>query len=86
VKLNFRRILTGWGRAFGLIKTSIYQAHISKVRLDKCGHCIHSKESKALEIINGKAEYKNNLICTKCWCPCLEKSLVLEEKCPVGKW
>lgn len=80
------RILKGWGKALGLIRTKNEEAEVSGKRLVICGRCPFSKDSKVLLIIHGHAKYEHQLQCTKCKCPCLEKSLVMEEKCPVGRW
>ena len=79
-------ILKGWGKVFGFIPVSTAEAKLSELRLKICGVCEYSKESKALVLINGNANYEHELKCTKCKCPCLEKSLVVDERCPVGKW
>lgn len=81
-------IFKGWARRFRLIETTDELKQLSEYRLGVCkqndGIC--SKKIKVLEILNGDAEYVNSLICTKCGCPCLEKSLVAEEYCPLHKW
>lgn len=84
--IKIRNILVGWGRRLGIIRTPIDVQILSKERLSMCGKCVYAKHMKLLEIINGKDEYVNTLMCTGCGCPCLEKSLVREEKCPLNKW
>lgn len=81
-------ILKGWARRFNLIPTPVDLKQISEDRLWVClsneGVC--ARRTKLLQILNGEAEYVNTLVCTKCHCPCLEKSLVREETCPLKKW
>lgn len=79
-------ILKGWGKAMGIINVSTAEGKLSELRLSICGICEHSDNSKVLEFLNGRAKYKNQLQCNKCKCPCLEKSLVIDEQCPIGKW
>lgn len=79
-------ILKGWGKAFGIVPISTAERKLSDLRLNICGICQHSKASKVLYIFNDKADYKNQLQCSICKCPCLEKSLVIDEKCPLDKW
>ena len=79
-------ILKGWAKALRIIKTSSDEKNLSSERLAACGKCEHASKSKVLAIINGHATYEHQLQCTKCGCPCLEKSLVKEETCPLGKW
>ena len=84
--MNIKHILTGWGRKLKFIATTPVIKQLSKYRLGICEKCPEAKPSKILKIINGKGEYVNSLQCTKCECPCLEKSLVTKEKCPLKKW
>ena len=79
-------ILTGWGKKFGVIPVSRNDQKLSELRLKICGKCDLSEPKKVLEILNGHANYENRLFCTKCKCPCLQKSLVVDESCPIGKW
>jgi hypothetical protein len=80
------RVITGWARRLKIISTSEPLKKLSDLRLRICGNCSLAKESKVLRILNGNADYEHQLQCTKCKCPCLEKSLVTDEKCPVDKW
>ena len=84
--MNILHILTGWGRKLKLIATTPVIKQLSKHRLKICEKCPSARYSKVLRIVNGRGEYANSLQCTKCECPCLEKSLVTKEKCPLGKW
>lgn len=79
-------IVKGWSMAWGIVKTSTAEAKLSELRLKICGTCPYSTSSKILEILNGNANYEYRLQCTKCSCPCLEKSLIVDETCPIMKW
>lgn len=83
---KFIHILKGWGKWIGILNTSSAEKKLSALRLSICKICEHSKESRVLDIINGDMEETDALKCTKCKCPCLQKSLVIDEKCPVKKW
>lgn len=79
-------ILIGWGKWIGIISVSKAEKKLSTLRLSICKICEHSVESRVLDIINGDMEEVDCLKCTKCKCPCLQKSMVVGEKCPVKKW
>jgi hypothetical protein len=79
-------ILFAWAKAKGWIETTAADRKLSELRLKHCGICEESEEKKFLIILNGNANYENGLKCNKCGCPCLEKSLAVDEKCPLGKW
>lgn len=79
-------ILTGWGKSLGLIPITPAENKLSELRLKACKTCFHSKESKVLKIVKGTAEEELTLMCMLCGCPCKEKSLVVDEFCPKGKW
>jgi hypothetical protein len=79
-------ILIGWGKAMGVIRISTAEQKLSELRLHICKTCEYSEDSKILRLLNDNAFNEHSLKCTKCGCPCLEKSLVVEEKCPVKKW
>ncbi len=84
--MNLKHVFTGWARRFGWIKTTETIEQLSEARLRMCQHCKFSEKSFILEVVNGKGNYVDSLYCTKCTCPCLEKSLVPEEQCPIKKW
>lgn len=84
--MKIQRIITGWLRRFRIIETTDAQQALSTLRLKICKICPESDSKKLLEIANGKANYVNTLMCTKCNCPCLQKSLVTGESCPLKKW
>lgn len=79
-------ILKGWGKAMGIVSISRAEEKLSDLRLGICNICQFSEESKVLSIINGEDRYENILKCTKCGCPCVEKTLVVDEQCPIRKW
>lgn len=83
---NISHILTGWGKRYGLISTSTAEQKLSELRMKKCSVCIHAHESKALKLLNGNVHHETTLYCTKCGCPCLQKTLVADETCPLNKW
>lgn len=79
-------IVIGWSKRFGILQVSQAEAKLSKLRLEKCKGCMHAKKSSLLKIINGVENYSDSLVCMRCSCPCLEKSLVVDESCPIDKW
>jgi hypothetical protein len=79
-------IWKGWGKRFGIISTSTAEEKLSELRLEICKRCDHAKTSSFLELVNGGEERKMGLFCTECKCACLEKSLVVDEQCPIDKW
>jgi hypothetical protein len=83
---KFFNILTGWGKAIGILQVSKAEYKLSELRLSICDSCEFAEGSKFLKIINDEAEEVYSLKCTKCKCPCLEKSLVVDEQCPENKW
>lgn len=83
---KLKHIIIGWAKAMGWISTGNAEKKLSKLRMKICGICEHSQHSKVLRFINGEAIHDNGLQCGKCKCPCLEKSLVVDEKCPINKW
>lgn len=81
-----RNILTGWARAFGIIRVPGKVEKMSAERLAICNSCPSAGRSAVLRIINGMARKESQIYCKECKCPCLEKSMVESEKCPLGKW
>jgi hypothetical protein len=79
-------ILKGWLKAFGILHVSLAEKKLSTLRLQLCKGCDKATESKVIEIMNGNDIYEHSLKCTMCGCPCLEKSLVVDEQCPLYKW
>jgi hypothetical protein len=79
-------ILTGWGKRFGILQTSKAEEKLAELRLSICKACSYSEESKVLKILNGNVNYEAQLKCTKCTCPCWEKAIVVDEKCPIKNW
>jgi hypothetical protein len=83
---KLRNIIVGWGKRLGILQVSTAEAKLSQLRLKECSRCIFSKQSKVLELLNGNATYTAMLYCKRCSCPCLEKTLVVDEKCPINRW
>ncbi|SFW15794.1 hypothetical protein SAMN05661012_00315 [Chitinophaga sancti] len=84
--MKIKNIVIGWAKRFSLIPSSEAETKLSELRMKQCGNCAESKPSQVLKIINGEGNYVHQLRCTKCGCPCQEKSLVVNEYCPIGKW
>lgn len=83
---KIRHIVIGWGKRLGFLPTSKAEVELAALRMKQCGKCAYSKESKVLRILNGRAEYEHQLGCMKCGCPCYEKTIVVDERCPIDKW
>jgi len=84
--MNPGHIIKGWLKALGFITVSNAEAKLSILRMQICGRCEWAKESSVLEVVNNDVQYENRLVCGKCHCPCLQKSLVVDEKCPINEW
>lgn len=81
-----KHILISLCKRFGILPTSEAEKALSKLRLRICARCPLVKVSKLLELVNGEADYIDNLYCTKCKCWCEGKSLIVKEKCPIESW
>ena len=79
-------IIIGWSRRLGWIETTAAESKLSDLRMKSCSNCKESFESKFLKIVSGHAEYEKVIVCGKCKCPCLAKTLVVDEQCPLNKW
>jgi hypothetical protein len=79
-------IIIGWGKKLRWLPTSEAELALGKLRIKQCKDCPFGKESRALKLINGHAHYQADVYCSKCGCPVLQKTLVVDEKCPIGKW
>jgi hypothetical protein len=79
-------IIIGWSKRWGILQTSKAEQKLSELRIERCTRCFFSEQSSVLKIINGKGEYQQHLSCRKCSCPIWQKTIVVDEKCPVGKW
>lgn len=79
-------IIKGWSKRWGIISVSKAEEKLADLRLKECKYCAFSSESKVLNIINGKALYEKQLVCTKCTCPVYQKTIVVNESCPINKW
>lgn len=79
-------IIRGWAKALGWVQTSVAEKKLSELRLQICKGCDYSKMSKWLDLVNEEEVEIAGLVCTECGCPCLEKSLVIDETCPEKFW
>ena len=86
MKVNFTYIIIGWAKRWGFLPTSEAETKLSELRMKCCRKCEHAKRSKLMKLINGNANYELQLVCGVCSCPCLQKSLVVKEECPVSRW
>ena len=86
MSINLLHIAKAWAKTHGLMDISQEEQELSNARLEICGVCDAAQESKALEVIKGSVEKMDIIYCTKCTCPCHEKSIIKEEKCPLNKW
>lgn len=83
--------MQGWsksvGRRMGLVSLSSSADKLLELRLKICGACPHVKRRKFVEILNSGEDVEvEGLYCPLCHCPCLEKGMVTDEKCPIDKW
>lgn len=86
MRLRLRNIIVGWGRFWGFIPSSKAETALSELRIKQCAKCPFADRAKVLKLVGGHAKYEHQLVCSKCGCPCAQKSMVVEELCPVGKW
>lgn len=86
VAVKIDNIIKGWGKRFGFISVSRAETKLADLRLTICKNCPESKATKVLTILNGNAEYEQTIKCRMCGCPCWEKTIVVDEICPLGKW
>jgi hypothetical protein len=78
-------IVIGWGRWTGLLAVSADVAAESARRLGICEKCEFATSSSFLEFIGNQAYSVKGKYCSKCGCPCHQKSLT-DDKCPEGFW
>lgn len=79
-------ILSGWGKALGIIRISTAEQKLSEMRMKICTGCDKAKPKRVFHFINDEAVAGYDLFCTKCKCPCVEKTLVVDEQCPIDRW
>lgn len=84
--VNFLHIAEGWGKSLGWLDVSIDNQQLSIERMKKCATCPFAKESSFLKLFKGEAREMDAIKCTECGCPVNEKTLVTNEKCPIGNW
>lgn len=83
---NLKNIAIGWSKSLGLLPVAEAEQKLSDLRMSICATCPAAKEFAPLKIVNGTAVKENALYCTKCSCPCKQKTIVVNETCPLGKW
>jgi hypothetical protein len=86
ITMNVTHIIRGWAMRFGFIQTSKAEEKLSELRLKICSNCPFVGSSNVLRILNGNVSNEAELYCTKCTCPCVEKTLVADESCQLLKW
>lgn len=90
VKINLKHIAEGWAKSIGLYEVSEENKSLSKARMNVCATCRYAEESSFLKFIGRGVEQMGAIVCNKCpskiKCPINEKTLVVNEKCPEGKW
>lgn len=84
--MKIKNIFLGWFKKWELLKMCEAEKKLSALRLKICDRCDRSKDNKILELINESAITVHRKYCTVCKCPCLQKSVVVDEKCPLDKW
>lgn len=83
---KLKHILIGWCKSLGLLPVAEAEQKLTELRMSICATCPAAKEFAPLKIVNGKAVKEHALYCTECTCPCKQKTIVVNEKCPLGKW
>lgn len=84
--MRLLHIAEGWSKSLGLWEVTNEEAAMSAERMKICAGCDLAKESKFLAFLKGGAFDMQGMYCSSCGCPVNEKSLVVDEQCPVGKW
>lgn len=84
--MKIKNIFIGWFKKWKLVEVSNAEQKLSELRLKICGRCEKATDNKILELVNDSAVTVHRKYCTECKCPCLQKSLVINENCPIGKW
>jgi hypothetical protein len=86
---NLKNIAEGWSKSLGLVEVSDENKELARKRVAICVECPHAKEHWLKKFIDDVLQ--NDILgsgigCKKCGCPINEKALVIDEKCPIGKW
>ena len=84
--MNLLHVVEGWSKSLGWMEISPENQELSNNRMNVCVTCPFAKQSKFLKLFKGEARDIDAIACSKCGCPVNEKSLVVNEKCPEGKW
>jgi len=79
-------ILKAWMLRYGILSKTKEVSRMSNQRLKECEKCPESKVSSILEIIGEEGVYTDRLFCGICKCPCVQKTLIKSESCPIEKW
>lgn len=80
-------IIRGWGKYLGLLSTSTAEAKLSELRLQICTGCEFSEHREWVDLFSEADDgMARGLVCKRCHCPCIQKSLVVDEKCPENFW
>ena len=86
VGINLKHIVIGWGKKLKVLKTNEAETKLSELRMSICHGCTELKDGKFLKIENGHAGFEQAKKCGVCGCPIEQKTIVINEKCPLGKW
>jgi hypothetical protein len=84
-----KNIYEGWTKKLGLAEVSEEDKTLAKARVAICVDCPHAKEQWLTAFIDDvvqKDELGSGIGCGKCGCPVNAKALVVDEKCPDGRW
>jgi hypothetical protein len=87
--MSLKYIYEGWSKSLGLVEVSEDNRVLARKRVAICVECPHAKEQWLKKFIDGMLQKDiqgSGIGCGKCGCPVNEKALVIEEKCPDGRW
>lgn len=86
---KLKNIFEGWSKSLGLVEVSEENKELARKRVEICIECPHAKEQWLKKFIDGILQNDvqgSGIGCGKCGCPVNEKALVVDEKCPDGRW
>lgn len=84
--INLLHIAEGWGKSLGIFEVSEACAALSQERMKVCAECPAATTDSILKFLRGSAHQLAAIKCGECGCPVNEKTLVKNEKCPLGNW
>lgn len=84
--INLLHIAEGWSKSLGWLEVTEENRALSNARMKICSTCPYATESSFLKLLKGEAKEMGAIACGKCGCPVNEKTLVINETCPEGKW